>query len=537
MTTMKTEETMPRRANEAAPEPPADAREQAAHFRGVFDKLRNEVQKAFVGHDDVVENVLSVLLSDGHLLLEGVPGLGKTLLAHSLARALHLDFSRIQFTPDLMPSDILGTMVLDEKEGGGHELRFQEGPVVSNFVLADEINRATPKTQSAMLEAMQERQVSVARRTIRLPEPFIVIATQNPVEQDGTYPLPEAQLDRFMVKLTVGYPGEADYLGILNRTTGSRAEVIEPVSSGEEIMRMREIVRSVPVSAQVQRYAVRLVMATQPGSPYATSPSGSSALLARIDPAQQGAVFYPATVRNAAGYQTGSVAPGEWLTIFNPPFGPHEPALATLDENGRPPTELAGLRVLFDGVPAVLTYVHRCQINLIAPFGLSGTAETEIVLEQDGESSNRIVLPVSNTAPALFSANATGSGEVAAINEDLTINSPQHKALKGSIVALFGTGAGLLEPAIGDGDTPRESPPRIVGDVQVFVHDIRNGWIEAEVHYAGAAPGLIAGLVQINFRVPPDIFVPVPLILPQPVEVKWVVDGRESRALGIWLEP
>jgi MoxR-like ATPase len=271
MTTMKTEETMPRPANEAAPEPPADAREQAAHFRGVFDKLRNEVQKAFVGHDDVVENVLSVLLSDGHLLLEGVPGLGKTLLAHSLARALHLDFSRIQFTPDLMPSDILGTMVLDEKEGGGHELRFQEGPVVSNFVLADEINRATPKTQSAMLEAMQERQVSVARRTIRLPEPFIVIATQNPVEQDGTYPLPEAQLDRFMVKLTVGYPGEADYLGILNRTTGNRAAAIEPVSSGEEIMRMREIVRSVPVSAQVQRYAVRLVMATQPGSPYATA--------------------------------------------------------------------------------------------------------------------------------------------------------------------------------------------------------------------------------------------------------------------------
>jgi MoxR-like ATPase len=161
-------------------------------------------------------------------------------------------------------------MVLHEKEGGGHELRFQQGPLVSNFILADEINRATPKTQSAMLEAMQERQVSVARQTIRLPEPFIVIATQNPVEQDGTYPLPEAQLDRFMIKLVVSYPGEEDYLGILNRTTGTHSNAIQPVSNGTEIMKMREIVRSVPVSEQVQRYAVRMVMATQPNSPYAT---------------------------------------------------------------------------------------------------------------------------------------------------------------------------------------------------------------------------------------------------------------------------
>jgi len=197
--------------------------------------------------------------------------LGKTLLAHTLAQTLHLDFSRIQFTPDLMPTDIVGTMVLHEKDGGGHELRFQEGPVISNFILADEINRATPKTQSAMLEAMQERQVSVARQTIHLPEPFIVIATQNPVEQDGTYPLPEAQLDRFMVKLLVSYPQEDEYLSILNRTTGTDKAAIEPVSSGPEIMKMREIVRAVPVSEQVQRYAVRLVMATQPNSPYATS--------------------------------------------------------------------------------------------------------------------------------------------------------------------------------------------------------------------------------------------------------------------------
>lgn len=240
------------------------------HFREVFEKLKTEIQKAFVGHDDVVENVLSVLLSDGHLLLEGVPGLGKTLLAHTLAQTLHLDFSRIQFTPDLMPADIVGTMVLREKGEGGHELEFQEGPVISNFVLADEINRATPKTQSAMLEAMQERQVSVGRKTIKLPEPFIVIATQNPVEQDGTYPLPEAQLDRFMVKLQVGYPGEEDYLGILNRTTGTSVSEVKAVSNGPEIMKMREIVRGVPVSEQVQRYAVRLIMATQPNSPYAT---------------------------------------------------------------------------------------------------------------------------------------------------------------------------------------------------------------------------------------------------------------------------
>ena len=250
---------------------PANAQLQAREFCEVFNKLKTEVHKAFVGQDEIVESVLSVLLSDGHLLLEGVPGLGKTLLAHTLAQALHLDFSRIQFTPDLMPADIVGTMVLHEKEGGGHELRFQEGPVISNFILADEINRATPKTQSAMLEAMQEHQVSVARQTIRLPEPFIVIATQNPVEQDGTYPLPEAQLDRFMVKLLVNYPTEEEYLGILQRTTGTSKGAIQPVSSGPEIMKMREIVRSVPVSEQVQRYAVRLVMATQPKSPYATA--------------------------------------------------------------------------------------------------------------------------------------------------------------------------------------------------------------------------------------------------------------------------
>lgn len=267
-----------------------DAARQAARFREVFDRLKKEVHKVFVGHDDLVENVLAVLLSDGHVLLEGVPGLGKTLLARTLAAALQIEFSRIQFTPDLMPADIVGTMVLHEKEGGGHELRFQQGPLVANFILADEINRATPKTQSALLEAMQERQISVSRRTMRLPEPFIVVATQNPIEQEGTYPLPEAQLDRFMVKLLVGYPQEREYHDILQRTTELEQPKVEPVSTGEEILAMRRIVRSVAVTDQVRSYAVRLVMATQPGSPHApaavnnavalgSSPRGAQGLL------------------------------------------------------------------------------------------------------------------------------------------------------------------------------------------------------------------------------------------------------------------
>jgi len=268
----------------------ANAAEQAARFRAVFERLKKEIHKIFVGHDELVGHVLSVLLSDGHVLLEGVPGLGKTLLAHTLASALQLDFSRIQFTPDLMPADIVGTMVLHEKEGGGHELRFEQGPLVANFILADEINRATPKTQSALLEAMQERQVSVSRRTIRLPEPFIVVATQNPIEQEGTYPLPEAQVDRFLVKLLVGYPQEREYHDILERTTGTELPSVEPVSSAEEVVAMRRVARSVEVSEQVRGYAIRLMMATQPGSAYApavinnavalgSSPRGAQGLL------------------------------------------------------------------------------------------------------------------------------------------------------------------------------------------------------------------------------------------------------------------
>jgi MoxR-like ATPase len=209
---------------------------------------------------------------------------------HTLADALELQFSRIQFTPDLMPADIVGTMVLHEVEGGGHELRFEQGPLLANFILADEINRATPKTQSALLEAMQERTITVARETRPLPPPFLVLATQNPVEQEGTYPLPEAQLDRFLLKLLVGYPAEDEYREILARTTGDATPEAKPVATAEEVLKMRKVVRQVPVPKQTETYAIRLMMATQPGSPYApdtvndhvslgSSPRGAQGLL------------------------------------------------------------------------------------------------------------------------------------------------------------------------------------------------------------------------------------------------------------------
>ena len=243
---------------------------EAAHFRDVFVRLRTQIERVFVGQSALVENVLSALMADGHVLIEGVPGLGKTLLVRTLAAATDVPFSRIQFTPDLLPSDIMGTMTLhQDPTTGAHDLRFEPGPIVASIVLADEINRATPKTQSALLEAMQEHQVSVGRQTIRLPEPFMVLATQNPVEQEGTYPLPEAQLDRFIMKLLVSYPSEEDYSVILARTTGAETPKVEPVTSGTEVLKLREIVRRVQVSEGVSRYATRLIMATQPGSPYA----------------------------------------------------------------------------------------------------------------------------------------------------------------------------------------------------------------------------------------------------------------------------
>jgi MoxR-like ATPase len=268
----------------------ASAKAAAARFREVHTRVRSEVHKAIVGQESVIDSVLTALFAGGHVLLEGVPGIGKTLLVHSLGEALDLKFSRIQFTPDLMPSDVRGAEILVQTRGGGHELRFQPGPIVSNLVLADEINRATPKTQSAMLEAMQERQVTIGERTIKLEEPYCVMATQNPVEQEGTYPLPEAQLDRFLLKVVVGYPKEDEYGRILALTTGVKSEELSAVSNGPEVLEMREIVREVPVPEVAQQHAVRLVMATQPDSEYApelvkqavalgSSPRGAQALI------------------------------------------------------------------------------------------------------------------------------------------------------------------------------------------------------------------------------------------------------------------
>lgn len=257
----------------------ASAQASAAEFRTVFHRIRTEVGAMIVGQADVVDHVLTALMAGGHVLLEGVPGLGKTMLVSSISRAIGVPFSRIQFTPDMMPADIVGTSVLSENERGGHELTFQEGPIVSSLVLADEINRATPKTQSALLEVMQERQVTVGRRTIRMPDPFCVMATQNPVDQEGTYPLPEAQLDRFLFKLIVGYPSEADYHMIVDRTTGGTEPVIRTVSDAATLVRLRGVVRQVPVTQAAKTYAIRLVMATQPGSPYASDRIGSNVSL------------------------------------------------------------------------------------------------------------------------------------------------------------------------------------------------------------------------------------------------------------------
>jgi MoxR-like ATPase len=264
--------------------------EQAKQFRTTFGEIKTEVSRIIVGQEEIIEGVLTALMAGGHVLLEGVPGLGKTMLVRSLGEALDLKFTRIQFTPDMMPADIQGTSILVEKDHGGQEVMFREGPLVSSLVLADEINRATPKTQSALLEAMQEKQLTVGTRTIKLKEPYCVMATQNPIEQEGTYPLPEAQLDRFLFKLIVMYPTESEYHEILNRTTTRDNIDIKKVSTGSAINQLRIVVRSVPVPEHAQGYAIRLVMATQPGSDYApdlvnefvalgSSPRGAQSLL------------------------------------------------------------------------------------------------------------------------------------------------------------------------------------------------------------------------------------------------------------------
>jgi MoxR-like ATPase len=239
-------------------------------FRARFVRITEQVGRRIVGHEEIVNGTVTSLLAGGHVLLEGIPGVGKTSLVHTLADVLHLKFSRIQFTPDLMPADIVGTNIVQEHSHGGTFFEFQPGPIFANVVLADEINRATPKTQSALLEAMQDVSVSVGKTTYQLEQPFLVLATQNPLEMEGTYPLPEAQLDRFFFKLKVQYPPEAAMHEILERTTRDADPSVSRVVDGPEILEMRRVARAVPIARPVQGYAIRLTLGSHPGSEYAT---------------------------------------------------------------------------------------------------------------------------------------------------------------------------------------------------------------------------------------------------------------------------
>ncbi|HAW28632.1 MAG TPA: AAA family ATPase [Planctomycetaceae bacterium] len=247
---------------------------EAQAIRGLSNAyllMRDEIGKVIIGQSEVVDEILISLFSRGHCLLVGVPGLAKTLLVSTIAKILHLSFRRIQFTPDLMPSDITGTDVLqDDPETGHRSFQFMQGPLFTNVLLADEINRTPPKTQAALLEAMQERHVTVGSNTYRLPEPFFVLATQNPIEQEGTYPLPEAQLDRFMFNVVVNYPTAAEELMILKQTTGNQKPELEAALTGRQILALQEVVRKVPVAEHVFVYARDLVRATRPGE--ATAP-------------------------------------------------------------------------------------------------------------------------------------------------------------------------------------------------------------------------------------------------------------------------
>ncbi len=263
--------------------------QQASEFIDRFNRIRDEIGKFIVGQEQIVEDVLVAIICGGHVLLEGVPGLGKTALVNTISHALDLKFKRIQFTPDLLPADIVGTQILIDR-GGTRELEFQPGPVFCNILLADEINRATPKTQSALLETMQEKSVTVAGQTHQLELPFFTLATQNPIEQDGTFPLPEAQLDRFFFKLFVELPNHDEFSEILNRTGGNTAPEVNAVASGADIMAMGSLLRDVPIDTKVQDQLVRIVRATHPGDEnapeavkrfvrYGSSPRGAQALL------------------------------------------------------------------------------------------------------------------------------------------------------------------------------------------------------------------------------------------------------------------
>jgi MoxR-like ATPase len=245
--------------------------ESIEQFRERFLNITREVGRRIVGHDEVVGFTVTSLLAGGHVLLEGIPGVGKTSLVHTLADVMHLTFSRIQFTPDLMPADIVGTNIIQEHTQGGTFFEFQQGPIFANLVLADEINRATPKTQSALLEAMQDVSVSVGRTTYKLEQPFFVLATQNPLEMEGTYPLPEAQLDRFFFKLKVTYPSEEQMHAILERTTQTEQPTVSRIVDGAALLEMRNVARAVAIAKPVQSYAIRLTLGTHPDSPHASA--------------------------------------------------------------------------------------------------------------------------------------------------------------------------------------------------------------------------------------------------------------------------
>lgn len=238
--------------------------EKVKQFKATIENIKNEIRKDIVGQDDVVDNVIIAIIAGGNVLLEGVPGVGKTRLVRSLGKVLNLPFSRIQFTPDLMPSDVTGTNIIQKDENGKMQTVFQEGPIFANLILADEINRATPKTQSAMLEVMQEHKVTIANETYKMAEPFFVLATENPIEQDGTYPLPEAQMDRFIFKLIMEFPTLEELANIVKMTQVTMDETASAVVDGATILEMRELSKDVPVVDDVLNYAMSLVAATHP---------------------------------------------------------------------------------------------------------------------------------------------------------------------------------------------------------------------------------------------------------------------------------
>ena len=267
-----------------------NAIEKVNEIANRFEVINKELSKSIVGHQTLIKHIFTCLLCGGHALIEGVPGLGKTMIVRTLSQALELKYSRIQFTPDLMPADILGTNIVNEDATGSRFFEFFKGPIFGQIILADEINRATPKTQSALLEAMQENEVTVFGKEYPLKQPFIVLATQNPIEMEGTYPLPEAQVDRFFFKLKVEFPTEAELIEIIDKTTEEQSPVITKVINSDSILEMKELVRKVPIASHVKEYATRLVMATHPDNKrapemtknyvhYGASPRGLQALV------------------------------------------------------------------------------------------------------------------------------------------------------------------------------------------------------------------------------------------------------------------